>query len=38
MDDIILNKAAIIERCIKRTKEEYADDESNLYIVPCNIP
>ena len=31
MDDIILNKAAIIERCIKRIKEEYADDELNLY-------
>jgi uncharacterized protein YutE (UPF0331/DUF86 family) len=31
MDDIILNKSAIIERCIKRIKEEYADDESNLY-------
>ena len=29
MDDIILNKVAIIERCIKRIKEEYADDELN---------
>ena len=31
MDDIKLNKVAIIERCIKRIREEYADDESNLY-------
>lgn len=30
-DDIILNKTAIIERCIHRIKEEYADKESNLY-------
>ncbi|MFQ5456339.1 MAG: DUF86 domain-containing protein [Nitrospirota bacterium] len=30
-DDIILNKTAIIDRCIHRIKEEYVDDESNLY-------
>jgi len=30
MDDIILNKAAIIERCIHRIQEEYAGDERNL--------
>ena len=26
-DDIILNKAAVIERCIRRIKEEYASDQ-----------
>lgn len=30
-DDIILNKTAIIDRCIHRIKEEYAGDEVNLY-------
>lgn len=30
-DDIILNKTAIIDRCIHRIKEEYAGDEINLY-------
>lgn len=29
-DDVILNKAAIIERCVARVREEYADDERNL--------
>jgi uncharacterized protein YutE (UPF0331/DUF86 family) len=29
-DDVVLNKAAIIERCIARVREEYADDERNL--------
>jgi uncharacterized protein YutE (UPF0331/DUF86 family) len=31
MDDVKLNKAAIIERCIARIREEYAGDEKNLY-------
>lgn len=31
MDDVKLNKAAIIERCIARIRDEYADDEKNLY-------
>lgn len=30
-DDIILNKTQIIERCIKRVEEEYADNPANLY-------
>jgi len=29
-DDILLNKAAIIERCLKRVKEEYVGSESEL--------
>lgn len=29
-DDVVLNKAAIIERCVARVREEYADDERNL--------
>lgn len=29
-DDITLNKAQIIERCIKRIKEEYGNDPANL--------
>lgn len=30
MDDIILNKASIIERCIERIHEEYKNDPENL--------
>ena len=30
MDDVVLNKAAIIERCLRRIREEYADDPSHL--------
>jgi uncharacterized protein YutE (UPF0331/DUF86 family) len=30
MDDVALNKAAIIERCLRRVREVYADDPSNL--------
>lgn len=30
MDDVVLNKAAVIERCAQRVREEYADDETNL--------
>lgn len=29
-NDVILNKVSIIERCIKRVKEEYSDDPMNL--------
>lgn len=29
-DDVILNKAASIERCLRRIQEEYAGDEQNL--------
>jgi len=28
MDDVILNKAASIERCVSRIKEEYSDLEN----------
>jgi len=30
VDDIVINKAAVIERCIRRVREEYADDPRNL--------
>jgi len=30
VDDVALSKAAIIERCIARVREEYAGDEQNL--------
>ena len=30
MDDVLLNKMAIIERCIKRIKEEYHNNPDNL--------
>ena len=30
MDDIVLNKAAIIERCVARVRQEYGGDEGNL--------
>lgn len=29
-DDVVLNKAASIERCLKRIEEEYAGDEQNV--------
>lgn len=29
-DDVLLNKAAVIERCLKRVAEEYDDDPKNL--------
>ncbi len=29
-DDVLLNKVAIIERCVTRVREEYADNEANL--------
>lgn len=31
MDDVILNKASVIERCVRRVKEEYAGDVKHLY-------
>ena len=31
MDDVKLNKAAIIERCVIRIREEYGGDGRNLY-------
>ncbi len=30
MDDVVINKAAIIERCIKRVDEEYQGNYDNL--------
>lgn len=30
VDDVSLNKAAIIERCVARVRQEYADDDANL--------
>ena len=30
IDDIIMNKSAIIKRCIKRIKEEYENNPENL--------
>ena len=31
VDDVVLNKAAIIERCVKRVRDLYADDDANLF-------
>jgi uncharacterized protein YutE (UPF0331/DUF86 family) len=30
MDDIVVNKAAIIERCLRRIGEEFGGDDANL--------
>lgn len=30
-DDVVLNKAASLERCIKRIREVYGDNDANLY-------
>ena len=30
-DDVALNKAASLERCVKRIREVYAGDDKNLY-------
>jgi len=30
-DDVLLNKASIIERCLHRIEDEYQDDPANLY-------
>ena len=32
MDDVLLNKAGIIERCLRRVAEEYRDDPSRLEV------
>lgn len=32
MDDVTLNKVATIERCLKRIREVFADDDHNLYV------
>lgn len=29
-DDVLVNKAAAIERAVRRVREEYADDDANL--------
>ena len=29
-DDVVLNKAATIERCVRRVREEHAGDDANL--------
>lgn len=31
MDDVVLNKAATIERCVARVRQEHAGDYRNLY-------
>lgn len=30
-DDVLINKASIIERCLQRIEEEYQNDPANLY-------
>lgn len=30
-DDVVLNKAASLERCIKRIREVYGENDANLY-------
>lgn len=30
IDDVILNKAAVIERCLRRVREEHAGDDAGL--------
>lgn len=31
VDDVILNKAGVVERCLQRIEEEYEDDPANLH-------
>jgi uncharacterized protein YutE (UPF0331/DUF86 family) len=31
-DDVLLNKAAAIERAVRRAREEYGGDDANLYL------
>lgn len=31
MDDVVINKAAAIERCLKRVRDVFADDDRNIY-------
>lgn len=33
MDDVVLNKVAIVERCLKRIREEFRDDPARLDIM-----
>jgi hypothetical protein len=30
-DDVVLNKAASLERCVKRVRDVYAGSDANLY-------
>jgi uncharacterized protein YutE (UPF0331/DUF86 family) len=30
-DDVVLSKTSSIERCVERIREEYGDDDANLY-------
>lgn len=30
-DDVLINKASIVERCLQRIEEEYQNDPANLY-------
>lgn len=30
-DDVVLNKVASLERCVKRIRDVYGDDDKNLY-------
>jgi hypothetical protein len=32
VDDVILNKIAIIERCVRRTQEEYQKDIEGFFL------
>jgi uncharacterized protein YutE (UPF0331/DUF86 family) len=32
VDDVLINKAAAIERAIRRVREEYGDDDANLLL------
>jgi hypothetical protein len=34
-DDVVLNKAATIERCLQRVLEEYAEDKQNTDVPPA---
>jgi len=31
VDDVLLNKAGVVERCLQRIEEEYEDDPANLH-------
>lgn len=33
-DDVLINKSALIERCVARVQEEYAGDDRNLFNNP----
>ena len=32
MDDIVINKAATIERCLRRVHAVFEDDDRNIYV------